>query len=311
MIYAEGDRTSTTGENEELWQMCCGYLRLDIQQFMSLQRRRLLEQIELLNKSAIGRRLMNGASIQTVEEFRRDVPLTTYADYCPELSEKMETTLPGKPAEWIHTSGKSGEYNCKWVPMTASFIQNLSPILYGIGLMSSCKTWGDSSRMPELPHITYTVAPRPYMSGALASFIGEQTPLSCHPSLERAEKLSFEERVKLGFEESLNSGLDYFFGLSLVLAMVGDKFSQSAGKTDIRAYLSHPKALARLTCGSLKARIARRNLLPRDLWKVKGIITSGLDSSVYKEKIKEYWGRYPLDIYSSTEGGVIATQTWD
>jgi hypothetical protein len=299
------------GKNEELWQMCCGYIHLDIQQFMSLQRRLLLEQIQLLNKSAIGRKLMNGVSVLTVDDFRRSVPLTSYSDYCPELSEKMENTLPGKPAEWIHTSGKSGEYACKWVPMTSSYIQSLSPILYGIGLMSSCKSWGDSSRMPEVPQITYTVAPRPYMSGALASFIGEQTPLCCHPSLEIAEKLSFEERVKLGFEESLNSGLDYFFGLSLVLALVGDKFSQSAGKTHIQTYLSHPKALARLASGLLKARVARRNLLPRDLWKVKGIITSGLDSSVYKEKIMEYWGRYPLDIYSSTEGGVIATQTWD
>jgi phenylacetate-coenzyme A ligase PaaK-like adenylate-forming protein len=51
--------------------------------------------------------------------------------------------------------------------------------------------------------------------------------------------------------------------------------------------------------------------LPSDLWQVKGIITSGLDSSVYREKIKSLWGRYPLDIYACTEGSVIATQTWD
>jgi len=52
-------------------------------------------------------------------------------------------------------------------------------------------------------------------------------------------------------------------------------------------------------------------MLPRDLWSVKGIISSGLDSMVYKDKIKEFWGRCPLDIYSSTEGGIVATQTWD
>ena len=34
-------------------------------------------------------------------------------------------------------------------------------------------------------------------------------------------------------------------------------------------------------------------------------------SSVYKDRIKELWGRYPLDVYASTEGGIIATQTWD
>jgi len=97
----------------------------------------------------------------------------------------------------------------------------------------------------------------------------------------------------------------------LVLSTVGAKFSQSANTIDIRPYLSHPKALMRLTAGIIRSRLAKRKMLPKDLWKVKGIVTSGLDSSIYREKIKEFWGRYPLDIYSSTEGGVIATQTWD
>jgi phenylacetate-coenzyme A ligase PaaK-like adenylate-forming protein len=44
---------------------------------------------------------------------------------------------------------------------------------------------------------------------------------------------------------------------------------------------------------------------------VKGILCGGLDSWVYKEKIKELWGRYPLDVYAGTEGGIYAAQTWD
>jgi hypothetical protein len=299
------------GKNEEAWQMCCGYLKLDLEQFMSIQKSLLLGQIELLNRSVIGRKLMKGAIVRTVDDFRRQVPLTTYADYCPELSERQENTLPVKPVEWIHTSGKSGEYSCKWVPMTQAYIQNISPLMYGIGLISSSKGWGDSSHMPPHLRIMYTVAPRPYMSGALANLISLQTPLTYYPSIEKAESLSFEDRVKLGFSEVLSSGLDYFFGLSLVLSSVGDKVSQSANQIDIRSYLSRPSALARLLRGSIKARLAGRSLLPRDLWQAKGIITSGLDSTVYKEKIKKYWGRYPLDIYACTEGGIIATQTWD
>ena len=52
-------------------------------------------------------------------------------------------------------------------------------------------------------------------------------------------------------------------------------------------------------------------MLPKDFWSLKGIIGSGVDSWVYKDKIKELWGKNPLDLYSCTEGGVIATQTWD
>lgn len=299
------------GRNAELWQMCCGYVFYDLEKFMATQKRLLLGQIESLNKSQIGRKIFNGAIVQTVDDFRQLIPLTDYSAYCPELIERREDTLPVKPAQWIHTSGKSGEYSCKWVPVSPAFVTELSRILYGIGIISSSKTYGDTSQLIECPNMIYTVAPRPYMSGAIASMLEEQTPLSYFPSLTEAENLPFEERVRLGFDKALSNGLDYFFGLSVVLTAVGDKFNQATGKASIVPLLSRPKAMLRLIKGLIKCRMAGRNLLPRDLWNVRGIITSGLDSSVYKEKIKEFWGRYPLDIYANTEGGVIATQIWD
>jgi len=149
------------------------------------------------------------------------------------------------------------------------------------------------------------------MSGAMASMLEQQTPVDYLPALEEAEDMSFEERVKLGFGQALSQGLDYFFGLSLVLVTVGDRFSQSSDKLDIRPFLSQPKALLRLAKGLAKSKLARRAMQPKDLWSVKGIISSGLDSWVYRDRIKELWGRYPLDVYAGTEGGVIATQTWD
>jgi hypothetical protein len=254
---------------------------------------------------------MRGARPETVEEFREQVPLTTYADYCPELEEKREGVLPAKPALWVHTSGRSGEYSCKWVPMTQAYSREMSVLMYGIGNLSNCKGWGDTFGIPERPKLVYSVAPRPYVSGAMASMLEQQTPVDYLPALEEAEALSFEERVKLGFKQALSQGLDYFFGLSMVLVVVGNKFSQSSDKVDIRPLLSQPKALFRLTKGLLKSKLARRTMLPKDLWSVKGIISSGLDSWVYRDRIKELWGRYPLDAYVSTEGGIMATQTWD
>jgi len=299
------------GRNEELWQMCCGFLSLNLEQFMVIQKRLLLEQIELLNRCALGNKIMRGAKPQTVEEFREQVPLTTYADYCPELIEKREDVLPVKPAFWVHTSGRSGEYPCKWVPIMPAYSHDLSVIMCGVGILSSCKGWGDTSQLPEHPKIVYTVAPRPYMTGALASMLEQQTPVDYLPALEEAEDLSFEDRIKLGFKQALSQGLDYFFGLSMVLVVVGNKFSQPSDKVDIRPLLSQPKALFRLIRGLAKSKLARRPMLPKDLWPVKGIMSGGLDSGVYRDKIKELWGRYPLDTYTGTEGGIIATQTWD
>jgi hypothetical protein len=42
-----------------------------------------------------------------------------------------------------------------------------------------------------------------------------------------------------------------------------------------------------------------------------GITSGGTDSIVMRDRILEYWGRYPLDTYTCTEGAVIATQTWN
>ncbi|NQT31404.1 MAG: GH3 auxin-responsive promoter family protein [Deltaproteobacteria bacterium] len=297
--------------NEELWQMCCGFLNLSLEQFMTIQKRLLLEQIRLLSRSALGKKLLNGPRPETVEEFRRLVPLTTYVDYCPELLEKREDTLPVEPALWVHTSGRSGEYPCKWVPITPAYAHEMSVIMCGIGMLSSSRKWGEAASFPQHPRIVYSVAPRPYVSGAMASMLGQQTPVDYLPPVGIAERLSFEGRVRLGFKQALSQGFDYFFGLSMVLVTVGDRFSQSSKRVHIRPLLSQPRALFRLTKGLARSKLARRSMLPRDLWSIKGIISSGLDSWVYRDRIKELWGRYPLDAYTSTEGGFIATQAWD
>ena len=171
------------GRHEELWDMCCGFLKLDTAQFMTIQRRLLEEQIGRLNRSRLGLKLARGARPRSVESFRRDVPLTTYADYLPELSEQRQEDLPAPAESWVHTSGRSGDYPCKWVPLTKTFNEELSRICYGVGMLSCASGWGDTSSVKYHPRIVYTVAPRPYMSGALASLIGEQTPTTYLPKL--------------------------------------------------------------------------------------------------------------------------------
>jgi hypothetical protein len=299
------------GRNEELWQMCCGFLSLSINDFMDIQKRLLLEQMELLNNCKLGEKIMRGAKPRTVEEFRQVVPLTTYKDYCPELIEKREDVLPVKPEQWARTSGKSGDYPYKWVPLTHEYSLELSKILYGIGMISCSSNWGDISKIPNKIKILYSVAPRPYISGTFADLLMWQSPLIYLPTEKESQKLSFEERIRLGFKKAMSQGIDYFFGLSQVLVSVGDKFAQSSNGLDIRPFLTHPRALWRLGKGLVKSRLAGRRMLPCDIWSLKGIIGSGVDSAVYKNKIKEYWGKNLLDLYSSTEGGIMATQTWD
>ena len=120
------------GRHKELWERCCGFYDLDIEQFMTIQKQLLLEQIELLYKCELGRKLMQGAQPRTIEEFREMVPLTTYGDYKPYLSEKMDGALPEKPIMWLRTSGRSEEYSYKWVPITNRMYQELGNLVLAV-----------------------------------------------------------------------------------------------------------------------------------------------------------------------------------
>jgi hypothetical protein len=131
------------------------------------------------------------------------------------------------------------------------------------------------------------------------------------PSLEDSDIMTFEDRIKEGFRQALYQGMDGFCGLGGVLVAIGERFSSPSNKMNILPLLSQPRALFRLIKGLLKSKLAGRPLLPRDLWSLKAIAVAGTDSAVYKEKIKYLWGKYPLDAYMGSEGGTIATQTWD
>ena len=305
-----------TGRKDELWQKCCGFLDFSVEQFMSVQKRLLLEQIELLNTSAIGKKILKGTVPQDVEEFRKRAPLTTYQDYCPELSEKRDDAMPIKPLLWQHTSGRSAEYpfkweTIKWVPVTQRMCEEIATIGAGVAILASCKHKGDVSSMERGSRFIYAVAPRPYTSGPYAYIATAEVEGVSMPPLEIAEKLDIEERIALSFKQALSEGLDYYFGVSVALVAIGEKINQRMGKVDIKSLVSQPRALARLARGLIRSKLAGRSLLPKDLWHMKGILSSGTDGTIFKNVIKDTWGAYPLDVYVSTEGSMIATQTWD
>jgi hypothetical protein len=296
------------GRKEELWQMCCGFLNLSLEQFMAIQKRLLLEEIELLKNSELGRRVMGDAMPETVEEFREQVPLTTYADYLPELVEKNEDVLPTKPAVWVHTVGRIGEYNFKLVPLSERFLYEFERVAGGIGLLASCNPQGDFLVKEHLKTLA-TMAGRDYGSGIVAYLMQQALGFDILPS--NVEELSFQEKIEMGFKEALYQGLDAFGGLPSILAYIGEMFKQGAINVDSRFLLSHPKASACFLKGLIKSKLARRPLLPKDLWSVKVVVGGGVDSAIFRERVVELWGRQPLEIYGATEGGVFATQTWD
>jgi hypothetical protein len=297
-------------KTRELWQRCCGFVDLNMEQFMAIQYQLLEEQIELLKKCELGRTVMRGAQPRSVEEFREQVPITTYGDYAHYLLEKREDVLPEKPIFWQRTSGRSGEYPCKWVPVTRRQYKELGDAFLGVFILASCRDRGDVV-LEEHDKILYGAAPPPYASGSFFHRVDEFGIFDILPPISEAEKMSFEERIEKGFKMGLSEGMDVMFAITSVLVAIGERFGQGGGLKRITAALTNPKMLPRLLRAVVKSKLAGRPILPRDIWTIKGLIAGGADNGVYREKVKHLWGRYPLDVYGCTEGIIIATQTWD
>ena len=299
------------GKTRELWQKCCGFLDLSMEQFMTIQHQMLLEQIELLKRCELGNQVMRGAKPSSVEEFREQVPITTYADYAPYLLEQREDMLPEKPLLWQRTSGRSAEYPAKWVPVTRRMYEELGDIFVAVFILASCQDRGDVI-LEEHDKLLYGLAPPPYVSGSYLRRLAETGIFDFLPPLDEAEKMSFEERIEQGLKMGLSEGIDVFPAIPSMLVAIGERFGQGGGLKRAAAMLTKPKMLPRLLKALVKSKLARRRLLPKDIWSLKGVIAGGADNEIYRQKVKDLWGRYPLDVYGSAEaGGMITIQAWD
>jgi hypothetical protein len=298
------------GKNRELWERCCGFLDLNMKQFMNIQHELLLEQLELLKNCELGKKVMRGAQPTSIEEFREQVPVTSYSDYSLYLLDKREDVLPEKPIFWQRTSGRSGEYPCKWIPVTRRQYEDAGDAILAMFILASSRGKGDVT-LEEHDKLLYGAAPPPYVSGSFFRRIEDMKVFNILPPIEKAEGMTFEERLNQGFQMGMSEGLDVIFAISSVLVAIGERFGQGGGLKRALATLRDPRRLPRLLKAVVKSKLAHRPIMPKDIWSLKGLVAGGTDNGIYREKIKELWGMYPLDIYGCTEALIIAPQTWD
>ena len=293
-----------------IWDKYCGFAKLDWEEFRYVQDRLLEEQIELLSGCSLGKRIFGGRPPRTVEEFRRFTPMTTYEDYSDYLLEKREDVLSDKPKFWVCTSWKGTKDPVKWAPYSETMIRENAKAFMAAVIFAT--TNEGKINLREGDKFFYGMAPLPYLTGLAPYGIMQEIALEYLPDLEKAEKMDFMERNKEGFKLGLEKGIDIFFGLSSVLVKIAESFSQNLkGEHDSssgsRSGVGMKTAL-RVGKGLAKSKIAGRELLPKDVWDIKGIICAGTDTSLFKDKIEHYWGRRPLEIYGGTELSIVATE---
>lgn len=300
------------GRTDELWQRYVGFLDLSLEDFMEIQRRKVLEHVAWLSQCELGRKIIGKKVPKTVQEFRERVPLTTYSDYAPYLLERSSTALPEEPLTWVRTSGRGGEYAAKWSPIFREGWEDaIRPMCVACLVLATCRYKGDFRLRPG-DRMPFTWAPHPWSMSVIARAIGEELPIVIMPSEEVAASMSFQDRIDTALQMALRDGMDLFFGLSSVLLKVGAQFAeQSSKRQQPSADTLDPRAVSRLLSGKARSKLAGRAMYPKDLWEVKGIMAGGTDTDIFADRIEEYWGVRPSNAYGSAEFTGIATQVWD
>lgn len=243
-----------------------------------------------------------------MDEFRNLVPLTTYDDYLPDLEPGNENSLPEKPHVWIHTSGASGSF--KRVPYTLEFYNKQLDILMAVFVVACSKGKGRSP-LRKGDRVLFNLAPRPYLSGVLASGASERFDLRPIVPPDLHDNMDFKEKVAKGFELSLRNGVDILIAMTSVLVKMGNSSSRNSKKGSLLKYLLYPTIQYRLARAFLRSRLEKRSILPKDLWPVKALIGWGIDTGIYRELVYKYWGMYPYEFHACTEAGIMAMQNWN
>ncbi|MEC9484448.1 MAG: GH3 auxin-responsive promoter family protein [Candidatus Izemoplasma sp.] len=295
-------------EYNKIWDTYLGFLDLDIKEFMTIQKRLLLEQIELLNDSELGRKIFNNQSIKSIEDFRKKVPLTTYDDYADILLNKQNEALPSEPLHWVQTTWKGGDKPIKLAPYSKTMVEENTKMFLSSLILSTSKSRGHFT-LRNHDKFLYGMAPRPYLTGYAPYILKNEIDFDYLPDTERAEQLSFKERNVEGFKLAIKHGADLFYGVSSVLVKIGESFANDSGKSGM-IWPANVKQAIKLIKALYKKKIKKKPLLPKDLFEFKGIVCGGTDSATYKERIEHLFGITPLEIFGGTESAAVATETW-
>ena len=296
---------------QEIWNQYCGFLDLNMEEYMNIQKRLMEEQISLWRSSTIGKTILKGKIPGNIEEFREMVPLTNYEDYADILLRKDGESLPGNPVIWIQTTWEGGKHPIKVAPYTRSMLDTFRNNVVACLLLATSQEKGKFS-YEEGDKMLYGLAPLPDATGLLPLLLGEETDIRFLPEVKEAVNMSFSQRNKLGFKLALQKDVELFFGLGSVAYAVSQSLASSgAGSKDLASLLKcDPHMLYRMAKAKRLSKKENHPIRPKDLFGLKGFMVAGTDNRCYKDELEELWGIRPMEIFAGTEPSLIGTESW-
>lgn len=293
----------------EIWQEYCGFLDLSMNDFMEIQYRLLQEQIDLLAKCELGQRFFKGQVPKNVDEFRKQVPLTTYEDYADILLMKRAEALPAPPVVWLQTTWESGCKPVKWAPYSEAMLDVYRNNIIAAMLLSTSDEKGQFHVRSGYKAL-YALAPLPYATGLYPDLIDNELKMKFLPPLKEARNMSFSQQSKEGFKLGLQQGMDMFFGMSGIIHRITKNFDLSGGGSGKTKLKLSPVMMSRILKAKYICQRDNRPVQPKDLFHLQGFVCVGTDTELYKNDLEQAWGRRPLEVMGGTEPACIATETW-
>ena len=297
---------------KEIWEEYCGFLNLTTDEFMNIQERLLMEQIELWSSSSLGQSILKGKNPTSIQEFREMVPLTTYEDYSNILLSKQVDALPADPVLWVQTTWEGGVHPIKTAPYTKAMLDSFKHNVISCLILATSRQKGEFD-VRVTDHMLYALAPLPFVTGLLPLVLKDEIDIEFFPPVKDAVNMSFKERNKEGFKQGMKKGLEYFFGLGSVLYYVSQSITTTqSGSRSLKETLSgtSPKMILRYLMSKKKCKKENRELLPKDLFHLKGFMCAGTDNRCYKADLEKMWGIAPMEIFAGTEPTCIGCETW-
>lgn len=294
---------------DQIWQQYCGFLDLTLPQFMEIQNRLMMEQLQLYADCELGRRIMKGKRPTGVDEFRKVVPLTNYEDYADILLSRVDSALPAKPVLWIETTWEGAKKPVKVAPYTESMLKSHKVNTIACMILATSNKKGHFT-LRGGENFLNGMAPLPYLTGLVPHLILSELWVNFMPPIKEAVAMSFGQRNKVGFKMGFQKGVDLFFGLSSVIAKISDTFTLGGSGEKFSIFKVSPKMSYRLLKAWINSKQNKVPIMPKDIWTLKGLICAGTDTTSLKRKLENYWGVKPLEIFGGTEPTCIATETW-
>ena len=287
---------------------------MSMETYMKMQYRLGLEQVELWSNSKIGQRILKGKHPKTIDEFRQMVPLTNYEDYADALLKKQDDCLPDKAVVWLQTTWEGGIHPMKAAPYSKGMLDTYKRNMMACFILAT-GTGRNDFDISVTDHMLYALAPLPFATGLMPLLLKDEIDIEYLPPVKDAAAMSFKERNIKGFKLGLKKGIEYFFGLGSVTYYISKSIASiddgSSGGSVLKKLKDiSPRMLVRYLKAKKRCKKEGRQLLPKDLFQLKGFMCAGTDNCCYKDDLEYMWGVRPMELFAGTEPTCIGTETW-